>query len=235
MHQLGTVAELWRYPVKSMGGEQCEHLRVEERGAEGDRTHALRGPDGKLGSGKNTRRFAQLDGLLDFHASLADGGLQVRCPDGRVFSVDDPGLHRLLSARFGRPMTVSPEQGTPHMDAAPLHLLTTSALAWLEAQGATDLADVRRFRPNLLLDIDQAGLVEHAWPGHRLRIGDTVELLVVDTTERCRMITLPQGELPEAPGLLRRIAQDAELQFGVYADVLTPGAIHAGDPVYRIP
>ena len=54
---LGTLARLWRYPVKSMGGEDCERLALESRGIEGDRSHAVRDPQGKLGSGKATRRF----------------------------------------------------------------------------------------------------------------------------------------------------------------------------------
>ncbi|MCC5859967.1 MAG: MOSC domain-containing protein [Ectothiorhodospiraceae bacterium] len=232
MRRLGVVAELWRYPVKSMGGEPCDQLRLEERGAVGDRVHAVRDDQGRLGSGKHTRRFTRLDGLLDFTAMLTDGIPAVRCPDGRVLKADDPELHGLLSARFGRPMTVMPEREGSHMDAAPLHLLTTAALQWLETPDGRELADVRRFRPNVLVRAEGDQPVEHDWPGYRLRIGDVVELLVVGTTERCRMVTLAQGGLPEAPGLLRRIARDADLQLGVYADVLMPGEVRTGDAVY---
>lgn len=234
MERVATVKELWRYPVKSMGGERCQTLQVEERGAVGDRRYAVRDAQGRLGSGKSTRRFAQLDGLLEYAASLAETVPEIRCPDGRKLRADDPELHRVLSARFGRPVTVAPERDVSHMDAAPLHLVSTASLGWIERQQGAAAADVRRYRPNLVLETEGAGLVEHAWPGSRLRIGEALEVLVVDTTQRCRMVTLPQGDLAEIPGLLRRIGLDADLQFGVYADVLSPGPIRAGDPVYRV-
>ncbi len=233
MERVGTVEELWRYPVKSMGGERCRVLEVDERGVAGDRRYAVRDEQGRLGSGKSTLRFTQLDGLLEYAAALTDTVPEIRCPDGHVFRADDPELHRLLSGRFGRPVSVAPERDVSHMDAAPLHLLTTASLNWIEQQQGSVAADVRRFRPNLVLKTDGAGLEEHAWPGSRLRIGEALEVLVVDTTERCRMVTLAQGNLAEVPGLLRRIGLDAGLQFGVYADVLSPGPIRAGDPVYR--
>jgi len=70
----GTVARPWRYPVKSMLGEECDHLDVDQRGAEGDRLFAVRDADGKFGSGKTTRRFRKTDGLFGFavHAALSE-------------------------------------------------------------------------------------------------------------------------------------------------------------------
>ena len=66
------VIRLWRYPVKSMLGEEYEYLDIDERGAKGDRLFAVRDVDGKFGSGKTTRRFRKIDGLFGFSAATTD-------------------------------------------------------------------------------------------------------------------------------------------------------------------
>ena len=83
-HVLGRITELWRYPVKSMRGEPLQSLAVDEKGAIGDRYFALKDSDGRLGSGKTTRRFRAVDGLLGFSAATEDGVVVIRFPDSRV-------------------------------------------------------------------------------------------------------------------------------------------------------
>ncbi|WP_223836253.1 MOSC N-terminal beta barrel domain-containing protein [Streptomyces venezuelae] len=61
---MGVIERLWRYPVKSTGGERLQRVEVDERGLAGDRLFAVRDADGRFGSGKNTRRFRRMDGLL---------------------------------------------------------------------------------------------------------------------------------------------------------------------------
>ena len=60
-----TIAALWRYPVKSMLGERRDELQIEARGAAGDRLYAVRDNQGKLGSGKNSRRHVRIEGLFE--------------------------------------------------------------------------------------------------------------------------------------------------------------------------
>jgi hypothetical protein len=67
---MGVVTALWRYPVKSMRGERLAEGEFGERGLDGDRLYAVRDPDGKFGSGKNTRRMPG----LGVHASVVRGG-----------------------------------------------------------------------------------------------------------------------------------------------------------------
>lgn len=146
--RLGELAALRRYPVKSVGGEARELLRLEARGVRGDRAWALRDARGKLGSGKTTRRFRFFDGLLEFAATLHDaaddegergtsapltesGPPMLRFPDGRVFAAGDPAGDAALSAWFGEPLVLASETDVPHLDAGPVHLLTSSSLAWL--------------------------------------------------------------------------------------------------------
>jgi uncharacterized protein YcbX len=228
---LGTVLRLWRYPVKSMLGEECEHLDVNERGVEGDRLFAVRDADGKLGSGKTTRRFRRIDGLFGFHA-VYDGNVPIILfPDGRTVRGDHPDIHAELSHILGQAVTLAQETDISHLDAGPVHLLTTASLAWLKAALPDAHADERRFRPNLLIDLPGQRQVERGWLGKTICIGNEVKLRVRDLTERCVMVTLSQDELPDDSRILKSIARDAETHFGVYAEVLTPGRITREDCV----
>jgi len=224
-----TVAALWRYPVKSMLGERCEDLLVDARGAAGDRLYAVRDAEGKLGSGKNGRRFRRIEGLLGFSALQEGGQPRITFPDGRSLLASDPGVHAALSAVLRIPVTLALEQDVSHHDSAPLHLVTTRSLAGLAKALPGAGIDERRFRPNLVIE----GEGENRWIGKTLRVGDEVRLEIVDWTERCVMITMAQTGLADQPRILRAVAQgEAEALFGVYAEVLTPGRIRLGDEVH---
>lgn len=231
---IGTVQSLWRYPVKSMGGERCESLELDKRGAAGDRAYAVRDADGKLGSGKNTRRFRQIDGLLGFRAAYVGKHAEVTFPDGTRVRIDDPAIDAALTQALGQPVRVAPEIDVMHFDAAPLHVLSTAALRWLCGCLPHARIDERRFRPNLLLDVPGDFPPEQAWLGTTFRIGADVTLRIVDGTERCGMVALAQNDLPQDPQVLRHITQEADLLFGVYADVVTPGTVRCGDAVVRL-
>jgi uncharacterized protein YcbX len=227
----GFVSKLWRYPVKSMLGEECRHIELDGRGVSGDRLFAIRDADGKFGSGKSTRRFRHMEGLFGFRASQYQGWPDILFPDGRRMRGDAPGLHDALSGALGIPVTLAREEQVSHLDAGPVHLVSTSALAWLGSQLPGSRADERRFRPNIVVTTPGVGHSELSWLGKTLRIGTDVRLKVTAPTERCRMTTLAQDDLPTDPGILRCIAENADLQFGVYAEVVQPGRISSGDPV----
>lgn len=229
MSAAGSIARLWRYPVKSLLGERCDAARFDAQGMEHDRVYAVRGADGRIGSGKNTRRMRQMDGLFGLRAGLADGRPSVRFGDGRTIACDDPGISAALSAALLEPVTLVKASDARHFDAAPVHLVTTASLAWLRDRLPEALADERRFRPNLVIEAGGPGAVETAWVGRTLRVGAQLLLRVVDTTERCRMVTLAQDDLPEDARVLRALAQGLDAQFGVYAEVAAPGIARAGD------
>ncbi len=225
------VKQLWRYPVKSMLGEACASLRVDARGVEGDRLFAVHDADGKLGSGKNTRRFRRIDGLFGLSATSVDGIPAVRFPDGRTLLSSDPAIHAALTAALGLPVRLVREGGVPHFDSSPIHILTTASLAWLRRTLPDGRADERRFRPNLLLEAEGPGPLEQQWIGRTLQVGEVLRLRITEPTERCRMVTLGQSELPEDARMLREIAQQLDARFGVYAEALAPGEARVGDPV----
>lgn len=127
-------------------------------------------------------------------------------------------------------------------DVAPITLLTTASLAAMAQHHPDGDWDPARFRSNILVDVEGAELVEDAWVGHRIEIGDVV-LEVSAPTPRCVMTTLPQRGLPRDRGILRTVARENMQEFvglgrwaclGVYANVVTPGEIALDAPVRLI-
>ena len=243
------VVEIRRYPVKSMLGERLQAAEVGERGLTGDRLWAVRDPDGKFGSGKNTRRFRRMPGLFGFRAYAAPGELPdgrrvfgataafrapvVELPDGRCFAADDPAGHRAISEALGRMVTLSPEGAVAHHDEGPVSLITTAGLRRLTGLtgGGPDGSEVdpARFRANLLIDVPGNGFPEDDWPGRRLRVGPDVVLRPVRPLTRCVMIDQPQDRAPDRNDLLKTLAARHDMTFGVFAVVERPGRVSTGD------
>jgi uncharacterized protein len=119
-------------------------------------------------------------------------------------------------------------------DSAVVHLLTTATINRLRALYQDGRFEARRFRPNIVVSADggeDAGFAENDWIGRTAAIGSTVRLAITEPCPRCVMITLPRGDLPEDPGILRTAAQHYAMKVGVYAAVASGGAIRRGDPV----
>jgi len=118
-------------------------------------------------------------------------------------------------------------------DCATVHLLTTSTLDRLRDLYPKGRFEVRRFRPNIVVEpaSGEKSFVENAWIGHALCIGGEVRLNIAGPCPRCVMTTLPQGDLPKDPGILRTAAQHNRVNVGVYANVVRGGSIRRGDPV----
>ena len=214
-----------------MRGETLQNLAVDERGVIGDRYFALKDSNGRLGSGKTTKRFRQIDGLLGFSAATEKGAVVIRFPDGRVMRADDPTLGSILTASCGMEIEVESEDQdhVMHRDSAPLHLLTDASIAWLRARLPEVAIDARRFRPNIVIATEAAGLVEQDWLGREVAIGDQIIVKAARPTVRCVMTTLPQAELGAAPAVLRTLTEQNAASLGIYAEVLRPGVARIGD------
>ena len=237
--QVGVVDEVWRHPVKSLGGEQMDNCAVDPRGLHRDRWWALRDTDGKLGSGKSTRRFRAMPGLLELTARLVGDRAELTWPDGTRLRSDDDSVDDVLSTFVGRPVVLAIEDAVSHFDEAPVHLVTSTSLDWLGQEHGAPV-DRRRVRPNLVVSTDlpraeercaEEQCAEEQWVGRTLAVGAEVVLRVTHRTVRCVMTTSPQANLPADPGVLRTIADANDLCFGVHADVVRTGAVHRGDPV----
>jgi hypothetical protein len=125
-------------------------------------------------------------------------------------------------------------------DLAPIGVLTTATLDRLAELYPEGRFDVRRFRMNLVVQVDAHGFVENDWIGHTLAVGDGASLPVILADPRCVMTTLPQGDLPKDPGILRTAAQHNRVEIpehgsypcvGVYATVAAGGTVRTGDAV----
>ena len=233
------VAEIWRYPVKSLQGERLESAQVTTGGVEGDRAYAIYDLD--TGLGLTARRVPEL--LFASATILEEDRLDITLPDGSVAADDDS-----LSAWLGRPVALrSAQADTERRFENPVdfeHDDPTSAWAPFEgAEGAFhDSArvrvslvskatigdwDRRRFRCNVLLD----GEGEDALVGRAVMLGDA--LLDVGTRiERCVMTTRAQpGGLERDVGVMRTIARERGACLAVGALVARPGTVRVGDRV----
>lgn len=124
-------------------------------------------------------------------------------------------------------------------DGAPLHLVTTATLASLEQAYPDGLFDVRRFRPNVVVDFDGEGFVENDWVDRSLGVGQ-VEVQVVLAVPRCVMTTLGQDDLPHDKAILQTIAKHNRVDVpglgpsscvGVYGTTSRSGTMSVGDQV----
>lgn len=118
----------------------------------------------------------------------------------------------------------------------PFHVVTTATLAWLKNTHPASDWDVRRFRPNVLIDTGpgREALIEQDWIGQQLVIGDAT-LDCPGTTPRCGAITRAQRDLPADTSMLRTVVQRAAQNVGIYGTTARSGALRVGDAVYLRP
>ena len=224
------VEQLWRYPVKSIGGERIGLVSAGAAGLRGDRAYAVQDADGKLGSGKNSRRFTRMLGLLSLTAHYpAEGSAPVVVAgDGTRYPVEDRSADDYLSVRFGRPVRVRADTGISHFDEVPVSLVGTATLQWLAREVPGVAVDARRLRPNIVVRT-QEPFAEEQWLGRPVRIGTAV--FEFDRVfQRCVMVGMAQPGLPDSSAVLRRIAarEDQPVCLAVGGHVLEPGDLAAG-------
>ncbi|MFC4785667.1 MOSC domain-containing protein [Nocardioides sp. MAHUQ-72] len=243
------VAGLWRYPVKSLQGEAVAVADVVDDGVLGDRQWGIR--DEATGRILTARRRPE---LLAASAAYDDGAPVVTLPDGRVAVGPGGRTDRLLTEWLGGPVSLVPSSGTDpgraeyfadatddtsqaiewtmpegrYVDAAPVLVLTTASLRSGAALHPDGVWDPRRFRPNILLDVAGDGWVEDAWVGRHLEVGGAV-LLPIEPCTRCTMVTRAQPGLASDADVFRTLARHHRAHLGVWAVVVSPGAVSTGD------
>ena len=211
-----------------MLGERLLELRLDERGAAGDRLWSVRTQQGKIGSGKNTRRFALVPDLQLARARQTGAGVVVALRDGTELEAGSDLLNERLSRLVGQPVTLAPESEVSHFDDGPVSLVARASVeAVAEHRGQP--VDVARFRPNLVLDGVPA-FAEETWIGRQLRLGTAV-LLVEFASPRCVMVDSATADLPAQPGNLLAVGRLNDAELGVIASVVQPGIVHVGDSI----
>lgn len=272
-----SVATLWRYPVKSMMGEELNGTEITTTGLLGDRAYALVDAEtGNVISAKNPKKWPDFFVYRAAYTALPSAdNLQpvwISLPDGTILRSDQSDVNDKLSTALGHKVTLQtqspndakleqywPEHegeaneisneavaGDAHQgsffDYSPLHLLTTSSIEAMQQHYPEGRFEVRRFRPNIMIDTSGIkGFVENDWVGKTIKIGSSLRLQITDPCPRCVMPTLAQGDLPQDNGIFKNgIAKNKPLvpfagkelpSVGVYARVLTPGAVKRGDAI----
>ena len=228
--QVGRVVGLWRYPVKSMGGEALAEAEVSWHGLAGDRRWAFI-RDGVVRSGFPWLTLRERGDLGHYRPSLGEPARPdasptvVRTPSGAVLDVADPAL----AAELGPGVRLI-KQDRGVFDTLPLSLITTRTIGRLGELVGASLA-VERFRPNLLVDpTDGEAFAEDAWVGSVLRIG-SLRLRVDKRDGRCAVVTIDPVTTERNPEILRAIARDRQGCLGVYGTTVEPGRIAVGDAV----
>jgi uncharacterized protein YcbX len=255
--QIGAVAALWRYPVKSLRGESLREAMLTERGLAGDRRWALRELDrGGIMSARtwpsmlDLRAVYETDPIADTEAAV-----RIELPDGGAIRAGDPAADRVLSDLLRRPVRMErtrAERMTPEEfeaiargDAFPprrdffdedvIHLIASGTLDHMRALKPGSDFDPRRFRMNIYVDTGSEAdcFVEDRWLGGALEIGGA-RIAGMRPAIRCAITTHPQWDLPHDVAILRTAWQYHQAYAGVFAAVTAPGPIRVGDMVMLV-
>ncbi len=259
MSVVGRIESLWRYPVKSMRGEELQEAFAGFPGVYGDRAYAFRSSAAPKGfpyyTGREqeqmlryraayrraermtmptnlTEAEALAPGITPRYADPADQIVDVETPSGEVLAIDDPRLIDLLreGRRDGLDLSLV-RSDRALTDCRPVSLISIQTTRQLSQEVGVEL-DKRRFRANVYVELaGGAGYDEDAWVGRRLRIGPKAQIAVMDRDPRCKMITLDPDTAQANPEVMRRVAKGHDGTAGVYAAVLVEGVIRAGDEI----
>jgi uncharacterized protein YcbX len=228
--ELGRIAGIWRYPVKSMAAEALQSIAVGWHGLDGDRRWAFV-REGMERSGFPWLTLRENPRMWSYQPRLTDPARPdacvtvVRTPAGVELEVTDPAL----AAELGQGARVI-RQSRGSFDAFPLSLITTQTVQALGDAVGTAL-EPRRFRPNLLVDAaGGAPFSEDGWVGAELVIGE-LRMRVDKRDGRCVVINLDPASLEQNREVLRTVARQRAGCLGVYGSTVQPGRVSMGDRV----
>lgn len=284
MTEVGRIAEIWRYPVKSMGGEKLDAANLGAGGLAFDRGWAVRDEADSVIKGAKwlgglmncTARY-----LMDTPAAPVPQA-EITLPDGARIVTDNTRINAVLSEVCERPVTLwplrpredeghyrgpavtdmetylremfalEPGESLPNLgafppevmaeisrfssprgtyfDAFPLNVLTTASMRFLARHAPGSVIDVRRFRPNVLVETAGDEPVEFDWVGRTVSLG-AVRIAAVMRCMRCVMTTRAQHELPRDSAIMRALVRESDHDLSIYANVLAPGRLAVGDTV----
>ena len=227
---VGRIVSLFRYPVKSMAAEALPSAPVSWHGIAGDRRWALVRPD-RPASGFPWLTIRERPELWSYRPTLEnqqrpDGSaVHVRTPEGDVLNLQDPGL----LARFGAGVRLMKiDRGV--FDVLPLSIITTQAVQSLSQSVGSEL-DVRRFRPNILIEATGSeSYPEDGWVGSVLRMGGAA-VRVDQRDQRCVLVNVDPTDQGRSPEVLRTIVTERDNCLGVYGSTVQPGRVAVGDLV----
>ena len=259
MTVVGKVESLWRYPVKSMRGEELQQSYLGFSGVYGDRLYAFHDKSAPEGfpflTGREQEQMllyqpsfrhpnhaasppnlaeaeANEPGLTPVYAETADLAVDIQMPSGEVLSIDDPALITRLSEGLDGTHTLSLLRShRSFTDCRPVSVFSIQTVKRIGEE--VDMAlDKRRFRANLYADLTpMAGFAENAFVGRKLQIGTKAVIAVTDHDPRCKMITLDPNTSEASPEVLRSVRDAHDGKAGLYGAVLIEGIVRPGDEI----
>lgn len=257
MSIIGKVDSLWRYPVKSMRGEELEEAFAGFSGIYGDRLFAFRSSASPKGfpyftAREQTKllqyrpRFRHPDkaarpinlaeaekmGANPVSADPSELMVGVETPDGKTLAIDDPELIDMLRTDIDQKHQLTLMRSERAMtDCRPFSMFSLQSARQLAEETATP-TDKRRFRANVYVDLMSGkGFAENEFIGRSLRIGPKVIVTILERDPRCMMITLDPDTGEKTPAILKKVAQAHDGMAGVYGAVMVEGMLHKGDSV----
>jgi len=259
--QIGTIDSVWRYPVKGMRGEEVPHIYTAYTGLMGDRIYGVVAADGDPGHPWHTARNQEefvlykarypsseqllLPANLDATYSEWEPGIDTLYPDADAFRVtvetpegvtyddiEDPAFIADLENLTGRSLRVHVTQ-RGIFDARPVSLFSLSAAAKLGEEIGMNI-DKRRFRANFYVEWENQDdpFFENSLIGKTLKIGEWLEIMIIERDPRCEMITLDPDTAEDTPKLLQHLARKHDGDAGVFAAVIKRGRVNKGDPIF---
>jgi uncharacterized protein len=260
MTTIGTVESLWRYPVKSMRGTEMPEVFMGFSGIYGDRCFALKNSAARKGfpylnanvqqtmlayqpqfrhperssTPPNLTEAASIaPGVTPANADAEDMNLDIVTPSGKIVSVDDPELLKLLGEGLSETNQLKLVRSDRALtDCRPVSLISLATVRQLETELGFPL-DKRRFRGNIYINFtsDEGGFAEDKLVGRRLRIGSNTTMMVLERDPRCKMISLDPDTGEHNPEVFRKVAQAHDNFAGLYCAVLVEGLLRKGDSI----
>lgn len=259
MSMIGTVESVWRYPVKSMRGEELAEAFLGFGGVFGDRWYAFCSSKAPKGfpfltareqakmllyrpayrhGGAITRpgNLAEAEalppGVTPVYPNVGEQMLDVETPEGAKLAVDDPALLESLREGIREQRELKLIRSDRAMtDCRPISLFSMQTARQLGEETGVEM-DKRRFRANVYLDLGaKSGFSENEFAGRKLQIGGKTVVVVTDLDPRCKMITLDPDTAQANPEVMKRVARSHDGKAGVYGAVLVEGTIRPGDAV----
>jgi hypothetical protein len=257
MSIVGKVESLWRYPVKSMRGEEMDEAFAGYSGVYGDRVFAFKSSASPAGfpyfTARDQRRLLQYRprfrysdkaarpvnltaadsmGTGPLSADISELMVDIETPQGKTLAIDDLALIDLLRADIDQKHQLTLMRSQRAMtDCRPVSIFSLQSARQLAEETGTPI-DKRRFRANVYLDLPSAqGFAENEFVGKSLRIGPKVVVTILERDSRCMMITLDPDTSEITPAILKKVAQAHDGMAGVYGAVMVEGMLHKGDPV----
>ncbi len=257
MSVVGTVESLWRYPVKSMRGEELDEIFASYAGIYGDRLFAFESSTNSKGfpffTGRDQRQMiryrprfrdpkkaaqpvnwaeAEHSNANPISAKPDELMIDVETPDGKTFAIDDPALIDNLRARIEAKHKLTLLRSDKAItDCRPISIFAVQSAKKLGEETGVKV-DKRRFRANIYVDLQSAqGFEENGFVGRSLRIGPKVVVSILERDSRCMMITLDPDTAEKTPAILKEVAQAHEGFAGIYGAILAEGMIRKGDSV----